>query len=391
MNAPANIDKPLPRFASAEKAIEQLKPIHPLYLLQPEKFVAAAKLFLDGFPGTPMYAVKANPTVQVLDQVWAAGIRHFDTASIGEIELVKTRFPEATCHYMSPLRLPGAGAEAYKRYGIRDFVIDSDYELDKLLRETDSAKDLRVFVRLAATLGGALLELSSKFGTTPEDAARLLKRVQSAGVTPALTLHVGSQCLSSFSYAQAVDIARRAMKLSGVDVRVLDIGGGFPAAYAGSQIPPPHWYFDTIKEALEQFPGHDKMEIWCEPGRALVAEAVSVVTQVIMRRKDKLYINDGVYGSFDEITIPGFDEDYPARAMMLDARGKVRPRTGTMIPFRMYGPTCDTMDVLPRPVPLPDAIEPGDFIVFDSMGAYTMSSRTHFNGFYPDDWAIIGN
>src|SRR5689334_15333475 len=278
MNAPV---PSLPRFASAENAIDQLKPTQPLYLLQPQKFAAAAKLFLDGFPGTPMYAVKANPAPLVLDQVWAGGIRHFDTASIGEIELIKGRFPEAACHYMSPLRLPGDGLKAYRDYGVRDFVIDTDYALDLLLRETSNAKDLRIFVRLAATLGGALLELSSKFGTTPEDAARLLKRVQVAGVTPALTFHVGSQCLSSFSYAQAIDIARRAIMLSGVDVRILDIGGGFPAAYAGSNNPPPHWYFDTIREALEQLPNHNKMEVWCEPGRALVAEAVSSVAQVV--------------------------------------------------------------------------------------------------------------
>jgi ornithine decarboxylase len=235
------------------------------------------------------------------------------------------------------------------------------------------------------------LELSSKFGTTPEDAARLLKRVKSAGVTPALTFHVGSQCLSSFSYAQAIDIARRTMKLSGINVQVLDIGGGFPAPYAGSNNPPAHWYFDTIREALEQIPGHENMEVWCEPGRALVAEGVSSVAQIVLRKKDRIYLNDGVYGSFDEITIPGFDEDYPARAVTLDARGKVQPRKGALTPFRIFGPTCDSMDVLPRPIHLPDTLEPGDFLIFDSMGAYTMSSRTHFNGFYPDSWAIIGN
>jgi ornithine decarboxylase len=389
MNASVTTET-LPRFASVEKAVEQLKPTQPLYLLHPEKFAAVAKLFLESFPGTPMYAVKANPAPLVLDQLWNAGIRHFDTASIGEIELIKGRFPDAVCHYMSPLRLPGDGLKAYRDHGVRDFVIDTDYALDLLLRETGNAKDRRIFVRLAATLGGALLELSSKFGTTPEDAARLLKRVQSAGVTPALTFHVGSQCLSSFSYAQAIDIARRAIMLSGVDVRILDIGGGFPAAYAGSNNPPAHWYFDTIREALEQLPNHDKMEVWCEPGRALVAEAVSSVAQVVLRKRDRIYLNDGVYGSFDEITIPGFDEDYPARALTLDTRGRIQPRKGTLTPFRVFGPTCDSMDVLPRAVPLPDTIEPGDFVVFDSMGAYTISSRTHFNGFYPNDWAIVG-
>src|SRR5262249_49158030 len=152
-----------------------------VYALQPEKFRAAAKRFLDAFPGDTLYAVKANPSPFVLDQVHAAGIRHFDTASVGEIELVKGRYPDAHCHFMHPIRAPGAAATAYHKYGLRDFVIDCDSELDKLVAETGGAKDIRIFVRLSTPLGGALLELSSKFGTTPDDAARLLKRVVKTG------------------------------------------------------------------------------------------------------------------------------------------------------------------------------------------------------------------
>ncbi len=379
----------LPRFASIEKLIETLKPVESVYALQPEKFRAAAKRFLDRFQGDTLYAVKANPAPYVLDQVYAAGIRHFDTASIGEIELVNGRFPDAHCHFMHPIRAPGAAAIAYNKYGLRDFVIDTDSELDKLLAETAGAKDLRIFVRLAAPLGGALLELSSKFGTSPDEGARLLKRVAKAGAVPALTLHVGSQCLSAFSYAQAVELARRTSQKAGIDVRVIDVGGGFPAPYAHTELPAYHWYFDTISEALQTIPDPETLNVLCEPGRALVAEGVSLVTQVFLRKNDKLYINDGIYGSFDELTLPGFNEDYPVRAVMLDPRGKVKPRRGVDRPFRVYGPTCDSLDALPRPRMLPDTVETGDFLIFDVMGAYTTAARSSFNGFYPDRWAIV--
>jgi ornithine decarboxylase len=322
--------------------------------------------------------------------VWASGIRHFDTASLGEVRLIKTRFPDAVCHFMAPVRLPGHAKAAFEEFGVTDYVVDSDYELDKLLKEVPFHGKLRVFVRLAAALGGALLELSSKFGTNPDEGARLLKRVVAAGAKPAMTFHVGSQCLSPFSYAQAVEIVRRTIDRAGITIAALDIGGGFPAPYLNNDVPPYLWYFDTIREAIEtlEIPG---LPLLCEPGRALVAEGLSVVTQVVSRKADRLYLNDGTYGSFDELTLPGFDVDYPNRVFTLDGKGRALPLPGEMKPFRVYGPTCDTLDVLPRPQMLPEGIGPGDFIVFDAMGAYTAAVRTGFNGFYPDTWVDVGN
>src|SRR5471032_2154303 len=157
MNAPVRFDA-MPRFASGLKAIEGLKPSEPLYLVHPDKFAASAKQFLDGFPGDVLYAVKANPHPVALTNLWNAGIRHFDTASLGEIEAVKSLLPEAICHFMAPVRLPGQAKAAFERHGVADFVIDSDAELDKLLAEIPSPEKLRVFVRLVAQLGGALLE-----------------------------------------------------------------------------------------------------------------------------------------------------------------------------------------------------------------------------------------
>ena len=381
----------LPRFASIEELIRREKPIEPFYALHPEKFRVAARRFLDAFPGDTLFAIKSNPAPHVLDQVYAAGIRHFDTASLAEIEIVKNRFPDAQCHFMAPVRAAGAAHAAFTKHNVRDYVVDCDYELDKLLAETKGGPTLRVFVRIATPLGGAVLELSSKFGTTPDDAARLLKRVVEAGATPALTFHVGSQCLSPFSYAQAIEMARRTAGTAGVKIAALDIGGGFPGPYMGNDVPPYHWYFDTIKEALATLPEGEKLPVMCEPGRALVAEGLSLVTQVILRKGDKLYINDGIYGSFDELTLPGWVADYPIRVFALDGKGRVLAEHDGSKPFRVYGPTCDTLDVLPRPLMLPEEIGPGDFIVFDAIGAYSVAVRTNFNGFFPDQWAIVGN
>jgi len=383
-------DRQLPRFDSIEKVIERLRPGEPVYVIHPGRFQEAAKRFLENFPGDTLYAVKANPAPQVLDQVWAAGIRHFDTASLPEIEMIKARFPEAHCHFMSPVRQAGTARQAFERFGVADYVVDCDYELDKLLSEIVSPKSIRIFVRIATPLGGAMLELSSKFGTTTEDAARLLKRVAESGAAPGLTFHVGSQCLSPFSYAQALEMAKRTANMAGIEIQALDMGGGFPTAYPGNDVPPHHWYFDTIKEALSTF-GPNPPPVMCEPGRALIAEGLSLVTQVILRKGESLYLNDGVYGSFDELNLPGWTAHYRHQVWELDKDGRARAVTAPDKPFRVFGPTCDTLDVLNRPLMLPQTIEGGHYIVFEDMAAYSVALRTSFNGFYPDTWATVGN
>jgi ornithine decarboxylase len=386
---PARTKAPLAHYPTYAALIEATRPALPYYTLHPAKFQAAAKRFIEHFPGTTMYAVKANPAPHVLDQIYAAGIRHFDTASLAEIELIRNRYPDSHCHFMAPVRIPGEAGAAWKKHGMRDYVVDCDQELDKLFSETDGGKGLRIFARIATPLGGAMLELSSKFGTSPTNAARLLKRISAAGAKPAITFHVGSQCLSPFSYAQAVELARRAAVASGVKIAALDVGGGFPGPYPGNDVPPPHWYFDTVREAISTFPMEKDTELLCEPGRALCAEGVSLVTRVILRRDDQLFLNDGVYGTFDELALPAWTADYPRRVYSVGPSGRVRERTGEIKPFKIFGPTCDTLDALPRPLMLPKTIQQDDYVVLETVGAYSLALRTGFNGFYPDDWAII--
>lgn len=380
----------LPRYESIPALLEKVNPVMPHFGLHPERFRNAAQRFHDNFPGIAMYAVKANPVDHVLDQIYESGIRHFDTASLAEIELIRRRYPDAHCHFMAPVRLPGASAAAVNQYGIKDFVVDCDEELDKLFGETDGGKGLRIFVRIATPLGGAMLELSSKFGTTPANGAKLLQRVAASGATPALTFHVGSQCLSPFSYAQAIELARRAAVLSDVRIAALDVGGGFPAPYPGNDVPPYHWYFDTLKEALSTFPLEPDTQLLCEPGRALCAEGVTLVCRVILRRGDQLFLNDGIYGNMDELSLSGWTAEYPRTIYRLGPDGKAAVIDDQAAPFKIFGPTCDTIDVLSRPMMLPSTIQTNDFIVFETVGAYSIALRTGFNGFYPDDWAIIG-
>jgi len=379
----------LRHFPSFASTIEGIRPANPVYVLHPKRFRTAVSRFLDNFPGTTMYAVKANPVSHVVDQLWQAGIRHFDTASLAEIELIRGRYPESTCHFMAPVRIPGEARAAHRIHGLTDFVVDCDPELDKLLGETDGGKALRIFVRVATPLGGAMLELSSKFGTTPTNAGRLLKRIASAGARPALTFHVGSQCLSPFTYAQAVELARRAVDIAGVAIFALDVGGGFPGPYLGNDVPPFHWFFDTVREAIAGFPLQDGADVYCEPGRALAAEGVSLVARVILRRDDQIFLNDGIYGSFDELSVPAWTADYPRRVYTFGPNQRVRERRGELKPFKIFGPTCDTLDVLPRPLQLPKTIQQDDYIVFENMGAYSIALRTGFNGFYPNDWVVL--
>jgi ornithine decarboxylase len=386
MNAPVHIEA-TPRFATPLKAIESLKPGEPLYLVQPEKFAAAARIFLTGFPGDVLYALKANPHPIAVQNLWAAGIRHFDTASLGEIEIVKTLFPPPSA---TSWRRCGWPVMPRRRSSATASPISwsTASELDKLLSETGSPNKIRIFVRLVAQLGRRAAGNVQQVWLPSRGSGQAAEAGAGLGRRPCLTFHVGSQCLSPFSYAQAIEIAQRTINQSGVAIAALDIGGGFPTSYAGQEAPPYHWYFDMIKEALVNLslPG---LPVMCEPGRALVAQGISLVTQVLMRRGDRLYINDGIYGSFDEQRFAGFDENYPPTGITLDAKGNAKLLGGEKRPFRVYGPTCDSMDVLPRPQMLPEGIDKGDYILFDAMGAYTVSSRSSFNGFYPDSWAII--
>lgn len=382
-------------YNSVAELVDKLRPEMPVYALFPDAFANIAKTFIDGFPGETMYAIKANPAIPVLDCVYDAGIRHFDVASISEVKLVHERFPKAKLSFMAPVRIRGTAGEAFHRHGVRDFALDSDEELTSILRDTGAAADraiakqLTLYVRLQVPADGALLELSSKFGVSVSGASALVKAIEAAGAKPALTFHVGSQCLFPRSYTTALKRCAEVLAQSGVALAALDVGGGFPGYYLNVTVPPLTEFFTAIAVGVRALNLPKDCAIYCEPGRALVADGLSVVTQVSLRRDHTLFINDGIYGSLNEYALKDWPVRYPLRVFTPSNAGGIEEKTGRLSSFKAFGPTCDTLDVLHYMIDLPDTVAAGDWIEFQMLGAYSCALRTQFNGFYPDTFVEI--
>lgn len=370
---------PLPGFGTSAEMIAALEPREPVYCLYPDRLRAVARRFLDGFPGRPMFAVKANPFPEVIDALYDAGVRCFDTASLPEIALVKDRHPDAEAFYMAPVRIHGTVRDAYERYGVRNYVVDHDDELGRILDET-RPQDTRVFVRTTVPNEHAIYDLSTKFGASPDETVAMLDRVRAAGAEPALAFNVGSMVMDPASYQTGLELCADILERAGEGIRHLDIGGGFPWSYRDIAAPALETYFERMREARARLPLPDDATLYCEPGRAMCADGLSLVVQVLLRKDDRVYINDGVYGSFSETNISGGDVWYPTRTFR---RGGDGP-SAEPVPMTVFGPTCDSLDRLPKPVPLPADIRAGDWIEVGTMGAYSNAVRTAFNGFHPD-------
>ncbi|HYH36587.1 MAG TPA: type III PLP-dependent enzyme [Azospirillum sp.] len=371
------------RRPSVMQAVALHRPEDPMHCIRPGVLAETARRFVGAFGeatgGEVLYAVKCNPEPAVLRALWDGGVRHFDVASLGEVRLVRQMFPEAELHYMHPVKGRQAIRQAYHQYGVRDFVLDSMDELQKLMQETDEAADLGLIVRLALPKGNAVYDLSGKFGAQPDEAVKLLRAVRAVAAKVGVSFHVGSQMLDPAAYERAIALAGRVIAESGVAVDVLDVGGGFPVSYPDVTPPPLDDFMAAIARGLAalDLPAHCR--VWCEPGRALVAAGVSLVVQVMKRRGDELFINDGVYGSLSDAGVPGFR--FPVRLL--------RPFDGMFggdseaeaVPFAFYGPTCDSADRMNGPFLLPADVREGDWIEIGQLGAYGACLRTAFNGF----------
>lgn len=357
--------------------VAMLRPEEPLHCLRPAAFETAAAAFVRGFPGRTLYAVKCNAEPAVLRALWRGGVRHFDCASAAEVALVRSMFPAAAIHFMHPVKARGAIREAWGRHGVRDFVLDGAAELAKILAETGAgaAEGLGLVVRLALPKGGAAYDLSGKFGASEAAAVALLRAARPHAARLGLSFHVGSQCADPLAWGRAIALAGRVRSAAGVALDILDVGGGFPAPYPGMETPPPLGaFFAEIEDAAEEA-GLGGCELWAEPGRALVAGGASVVVQVQARRGDALHVNDGVYGALsDAAERLGFA--FPCRL--------IRPAGGAAAAerdFVLFGPTCDSADVMPGPWRLPEDVAEGDWIEVGQLGAYGTALRTAFNGF----------
>ncbi len=364
-------------FSDAKAVVRALSPDEPIILNRPHAAARAARFFVETFPGKSLYAVKANPSPDLIEILWANGVTHYDVASIAEVRLVRGLLPEAVLCFMHPVKSPGAIREAYFEHGVKTFSLDSSEELAKIVDATrgadgEPAADLRLCVRLRVSSEYSELSLASKFGCDLTEAPLLLQESRQYADWLGVCFHVGSQAMSPFAYVQALDRTRAAIAEASVVIDMIDVGGGFPSVYPGMEPPPLEDYFKIIHQHFYALPIAYNAELWCEPGRALCAEYSSLVVKVEKRRGEELYINDGAYGAlFDAAHV---DWKFPVRALEDDL---IKPE----MDFAFYGPTCDDADYMPGPFALPSDIQAGDFIEIGMLGAYGAAMKTDFNGF----------
>jgi len=365
-------------YPDASAVVRALAPDEPVILNRPHAAARAARFFVEKFPGKSLYAVKANPSPELLKVLWASGVTHYDVASIAEVRLVRATLPEATLCFMHPVKTRAAIAEAYRVHGVRTFSLDTREELDKIVAATtneagEPATDLSLCVRLRVSSDYSELSLASKFGVDLVDAAPLLQATRQVADALGICFHVGSQAMTPFAYVQALERVRAAIVDASVTVDIVDVGGGFPSIYPGMEPPPLEDYFGAIHRAAESLPVSYSSELWCEPGRALCAEYNSMIVRVEKRRGNELYINDGAYGALYDAAHVGWR--FPVRSLADDAEGVQEED------FAFYGPTCDDADYMEGPFTLPAGIKAGDYIEVGMLGAYGAAMKTAFNGF----------
>jgi ornithine decarboxylase len=353
--------------------IAKTRPVQPVTLLRPHAARRAARFFIEKFPGRSLYAVKANPSPDLLRILWDAGITHYDVASMGEVRLVHETLPDAVICFMHPVKAEEAIAEAYFEHGVKTFSLDTLEELEKIVRATKGATDLNLLVRLQVSSKHAKYSLASKFGTDTSELKALLFATRQVADALGICFHVGSQAMSPAAFADAMELVRNAIIEATVTVDIIDVGGGFPSIYPGMEPPPLETYFQVIHLAFEALPISYSAELWCEPGRALCAEYASLLVRVEKRRGTELYINDGAYGAlFDAAHVSW---RFPV-ALLRDT-----PSRAKAMGFSFYGPTCDDLDYMAGPFELPADVQTGDYLEIGMLGAYGCAMRTGFNGF----------
>ena len=366
------------KFKNVDKLVSQLKPSNPVYCIRGETLKKASKYFQKNFKGKILYAVKTNPNKFVLKTLYESGIKNFDIASIKEIKTIKEIAPDAKCHYMNTVKSRESIKEAYFNYGIRSFSLDTKDELIKILDSTNKAKDLELFVRISVSNEHAEIDLSKKFGAINNEAIGLLRLTKQYAKKVGLSFHVGSQCMHPISYSKGIFEIGNIIKKTKILPDVINVGGGFPTVYPDLVPQSLDNYFNEIKKSLENLKIEKLPEIICEPGRAIVAESGSTIVRVDLRKKQKLYINDGTYGTLFDAGVPNIV--YPSK-MITDGRVISKKLTS----FDFYGPTCDSMDYMKGPFILPNIIKENDYIELGQLGAYGLTFRTNFNGFYSDE------
>ena len=366
------------KFKDVNELVNTLKPDYPVYCIRPESLKTSTKFFKNNFPGKVLYAVKTNPNEKVLKHIIRNGIENFDTASINEILLIKKLKPDANIYFMHTVKNRNDISEAYFNLGVRDFALDTKDELVKILEATNHAKDLTLYIRISISNEHAEIDLSKKFGAASSEALGLVRLCKEHANKIGISFHVGSQCMHKISFTKAISEVGNIIKKTKIIPDIINVGGGFPSVYPDLNPEPLENYLNEIKNSITKLNLPTTPELICEPGRAIVAESGSTIVKVNLRKKQKLYINDGSYGSLFDAGVPNFI--LPSRMI---SNGRVQSKKLTA--FSFFGPTCDSMDYMKGPFMLPNNIKEGDYIELGQLGAYGLTFRTKFNGFYSNE------
>ena len=330
------------KFEDVNELVNELKPDYPVYCIRPESIKKSTKFFKDNFPGKTLYAVKTNPNEKVIRQIISNGIIDFDVASLSEIKLIKKIKAETNLYFMHTIKSKDSISSAYFDYGVRNFALDSKDELNKIMQATKKAKDLNLFVRIAISNEHAEIDLSRKFGAFSSEALGLVRLCKEHSKKLGISFHVGSQCMHKISYSKGIEEIGNIIKKTKIVPDIINIGGGFPSVYPDLNPEPLSNYLNEIKKSLKKLKLIKLPEIFCEPGRAIVAESGSTIVKVILRKKQNLYINDGTYGSLFDAGVPNFV--LPSKMI---TNGRILSKKLTS--FSFFGPTCDSLDYMKGP------------------------------------------
>ena len=366
------------KFKDVNELVNELKPDYPVYCIRPNSIKKSTNYFKNNFPGKVLYAVKTNPNERVIKQIISSGIQDFDVASLNEIKLIKKIKEDSNLYFMHTVKSKESISSAYFNYGVKNFALDNKDELRKILEATNQAKDLNLFVRIAISNEHAEIDLSRKFGALPSEALGLVRLSKEYSKKLGISFHVGSQCMHKISYSKGIREIGNIIKKTKIIPDFINVGGGFPSIYPDLNPEPIDNYLEEIKKSLKNLKLSKLPEIICEPGRAIVAESGSTIVKVILRKKQNLYINDGTYGSLFDAGVPNFV--LPTKMI---TNGRVQSKKLTS--FSFFGPTCDSLDYMKGPFLLPNNIKEGDYIELGQLGAYGLTFRTKFNGFYSNE------
>ena len=368
------------KFKSVEELVNQLKPYKPVYCIRKNSILSASRFFQKNFPGKILYAVKTNPHPEVIKTLIKSGINQFDVASIEEIKAVKKFNSWIKCSFMHTVKSREDIKESYYKFGVKTFALDTKDELIKIIESTNNAKDLELFVRVAVSNEHAEIDLSKKFGALNSEATGLLRLAKLHSKRIGLSFHVGSQCMHPISYTKGIKELGNIIRKTKIIPDYINIGGGFPTIYPDLIPQSLENYMKEIKKSLNDLKLNNMPQIICEPGRALVAESGSTIVRVNLRRKQKLYLNDGTYGTLFDAGTPNIV--FPSK-LIKDNSSKIISKK--MTAFDFYGPTCDSMDYMKGPFLLPNNIKENDYIELGQLGSYGLTFRTQFNGYYSDE------